>query len=599
MFIGNAATLSFYQITRRVMAHTTGDASSVDAKSSLPCATAEVPSKQRPSVHLTSATLLSSQLSHMHTLISWYLRATNSVANLFDELELRTKLYQWSQLVPGEQEQAQHVATSAVLYLVLAIGAQGCPEDLDGEAEEYFARGKSLTLSYMEEPTIYAIEAHILIVVYLLGAARQRAASMYLGTAVQAAYELGIHRLDLNRLYDGPEFTRRERVWRALRILDLFLAASLGRIPSTHETRNTEASALYSASNDLCTIFHFILTQVYACRKVSASTVEQVRQYHRRWARRYSQGLRNDDIQLGEELVSGQGTPTANVNFFTLMIAYYWTVMLITRPSLINSTSQYRSTVSPKTDISVSPTSYPPTQSAMARACVDSAIQTVDLMSRLLSADGVPKRLPVMVNCIFVAALVLGLAQFGDLDCTYPLRDKLEGARLQLFKFSLNDDVAKGHLTMIEEIRSACEKYRGDRERRKLERQSLAFSKLFGMVNYYLKNREAPLRPTAADGGSQRGGSLPLVQPESGFDGHGSNSMDVVHLAQPSTDVTDSTLGMSITPPKTSEDMTMPLDWRRMLRDEAWNFTVPCLGELGSPAVDEFLDLSALVELET
>ncbi len=43
----------------------------------------------------------------------------------------------------------------------------------------------------------------------------------------------------------------------------------------------------------------------------------------------------------------------------------------------------------------------------LAHACVDSAIRTIHLLEVLLDFEDIPKRLPFVVNSIFVAALIL------------------------------------------------------------------------------------------------------------------------------------------------------------------------------------------------
>ncbi|EXL41477.1 hypothetical protein FOCG_16281 [Fusarium oxysporum f. sp. radicis-lycopersici 26381] len=178
-------------------------------------------------------------------LISWYSYATNSVLQLYDQRELNEMVSRWLQI---EQDGRQQKATSAVLFLVFAIGAQTCPGDQDDEAERYFNYGRFLAMS--GDLGISTIQANILITLYLFH--------------------------DVNVLFDPAEFTRREKLWTVLRILDLFMSASLARPPSTLETRDTAAKENYSTANDICYIFEKILTDVYSKRKVSTHVLQRI-----------------------------------------------------------------------------------------------------------------------------------------------------------------------------------------------------------------------------------------------------------------------------------------------------------------------------------
>ncbi|KAH6886928.1 hypothetical protein B0T10DRAFT_575313 [Thelonectria olida] len=487
VFIGNAANLSFLHDIRHLIRD------SIDR-----CPTAdELPPGDDPLRHVRAETTPRSpsasdwvhdmihkppkrpDLVETKFLVWWYLRATDCVVHLFDRPKLLRELSHWLQI--DQDGQQEDPGISAIFFLVLAIGAQACPENKDTIAEKYFNYGRFLTLSrIMEEPAVSAIQANILIATYLLGASRPDAASMYLGAAVRAAYALGIHRIDINRYFDSSEYILRERLWKTLRVLDLFLSASLGRSPSTHETRDTGAEADYSASADLCTIFEVILTQVYSQPKVSTDALDRISQYHRQWVARYSRGLAIDAIQPGEVTTIGEGKTAPNIGFHHLIEAYYWTTMLITRPSLIEYISRHMSKTRVYTgsNDATSPSSV----QALAYACVHSAVRTADLLCGLVSAEGVPKRLPFVVNCSFVAAMVLGLAHFGDLDRTFPLRDHLVTSRTVLLRFSHHDAVAKSNLAIVDDLQVACDLYLEKRERRKMERQSLLFSGLFGTV---------------------------------------------------------------------------------------------------------------------
>ncbi|KAH7259814.1 hypothetical protein B0J15DRAFT_581810, partial [Fusarium solani] len=466
MFIGDSANLAFLQIIRRLVRESLG-----------PCQFAE-----DPLGHLLIETTPPNQPepADAQYLITWYLRATNCLLNLYDEREL----YQvWSRWIQAIDDGREPKAVSAILFLIFAIGAQACPDDRDDDAERYFNYGRFLTISgIMEEPGLSTVRANILITMYLLAASRRNAAFMYLGTAVRAAYALGIHRRDINALFDLADYTAREKLWKALRILDLFMSASLGRPPSTHETRDTSAKANYSACNDLCAIFEDILTDVYSKRMVSTDILERITEHHRQWTNKFLTGLAVDDIQPTQFIEVDGGRTIPNIGLFHLKEAYYWTIMLLARPFLIENVSRHLSKVAADDPLEAeNGVAESSSDLVVTRACVDSAIRTVDLLRVLQTSEEVPKRLPVVVNSLFMAALVIGLAQLGDMSRLFPLEKSLSCARALLAIFGRHDAVASRNLAIVDNLQTACSLYLEKMESRRMERQSILVGGLFGV----------------------------------------------------------------------------------------------------------------------
>ncbi|CAH0050572.1 unnamed protein product [Clonostachys solani] len=538
MCIGNAANLAFLQVIRRIVHDSLGYSALCDKPpvqtlldQSQHVAAPSSRSKSNWAIDVALQPPGKPDSFEVDYLLWWYLRATNCIVYLFDASQLRLGLLSWLQ--NDEDGPERDTSTSAVFFLVLAVGAQAAPDDREAIAEKYFNYGRFLTMSHlMEEPAISTIQANVLIAVYLLGASRSDAASMYLGAAIRAAYALGVHRLDINKSFDSSEYVLRERLWKVLRILDLFLGASLGRSPSTYETRNTGAEADYSAANDLCAIFEVILTQVYSKPRVSTVVVQRISQYHRQWASRYSTGLANDAIPPGEIQDMGEGKRAPNISFYHLMQAYYWTIMLITRPSLIDTVSRHTSNATVESGLDEVTTSTRLSNQALAHASVDAAIRTVALLRGLISTVAVPKRLPIVVNCLFVAALVLGLAQFGDLDRMFPLHEHLLDARTLLLLFSRHDAVARSNLAAVDELQAACDLYRERRERRKMERQSLLFRGLFGTCDANF-GTQLPLHGGATVDGLRQLVWPPAIGPAPVTDVHQSSGSDQGNFLSP------------------------------------------------------------------
>ncbi|CAF3645633.1 unnamed protein product [Fusarium graminearum] len=492
VFIGDAANLSFLQIIRRLVRDSVGPCAFTENALQNLMIEAKPLSASDWIAEIMGNRPTRPDVEHAHYLLSWHLRSTSCVLNLFEENEIRQSLRSWYETVPDDPEQK---VSAAVFFLILAIGAQTCPENRDTEAEQYFNYGRFLTVSnIMDDISISAIQSNILITMYLLGASRRNAAFMYLGSAVRAAYALGIHRHDINKHFKRSGYLMRERLWKVLRILDLFMSASLGRPPSTHETRDTSCDENYSASNDLCAIFEDILTNIYSQRKMMTSDLERISEHHRQWANKFATGLSTDNINPSKFLDTDDDQETPNIGLCHLKEAYYWTIMLLARPSLTQSTAKHMYKNTQGMNLREANVTKDPDQ-VLALSCVDSAVRTVDLLQVMGGDRQIPKRLPFVVNSLFVSALVLGMAYFSDLDYVFPLDKSLIAVQSLLARFSKHDLVVNKTLQTVNSLQIACNMYVDKRARRKMERQSLLVRNLFGTVH----DRSIPQSPTPHD----------------------------------------------------------------------------------------------------
>ncbi|PGH16789.1 hypothetical protein AJ80_05104 [Polytolypa hystricis UAMH7299] len=438
MFIGDAANLSFLQTIRRVINDSLGSCPFVDDP--LRNFMVEASPVGRPNwIHaIATDRPPKPDLNEAKYLIRWFMVATGCVMEIFDEEDLCTHLSEW---LESPAEEANEISSI------------------------YCSYGRYLTASgLMEDPSIALVQSSALITMYLLGASRRNTAFMYLGLAVRAAYTLGLHQQDVAALFGPEEYATRERLWKAIRVLDLFMSASLGRPPSTCETRDTTAKPNYSASNDLCAIFETILTDFYAKRMISTELLEQTSERHRRWAGRLLEGLVADNIQPE---------------------AYYWTIILLARPFLVERISSHISLTRRRSqsEAEIDRTPSSPSDTILVHACIDSAIRTIDLLQGLLHTDQLPKRLPFIVNSVFVSALVLGLALFGDFDQVFPLEKRLKVAQKLLTIFSTHDALAKRYCTIVEDLQNACEAYFERRTQYKLEAQGRLVGGIFGSLH--------------------------------------------------------------------------------------------------------------------
>ncbi|KAL5358853.1 hypothetical protein BJX96DRAFT_147379 [Aspergillus floccosus] len=473
-FFGNTANLSLLQQVHQLIETSLGSSSISEQhlRHQLvePCGQRTSVSKLAGECCLPDKPTLSDSLH----LVQWCLRATNSVLGVFSETDLLLDMFQWLQN-PSKTPSV----SDPVYYLILAIGAQSCPEDRDELAETYFEYGHNLTTTFfIDNPSTIAVQCYILATLYLLGASRRNAAFMVLGNAVRASYALGIHEQKTDSS-DPDESRNRERLWAAVRKADVFTSVSLGRPLATRECRDTTADENYSPSNDMCSIFEMILAEVYTKSQVAADVVQQVTYRHRQWASRLNSRPPED--------FDTYGTCEPNITLINLKESYYWNVMLLARPFLLQAVfsqvargrlSEMRGDIN---TVIAPPSSSP--ECVLAYACVDSAVRNLDMLEGLLSTPYLPKRLPFTINSVFGSVMTLSIAQFADFDLVFPLGKSLDIAQRLLSKFRAHDVVANNYLFIADYLHDICDEYVERRVRREMERQNTLVRSLIGLIH--------------------------------------------------------------------------------------------------------------------
>jgi hypothetical protein len=490
MYVGDSANLSFLQNIRRLVKSSIGDCSLTTDPlrhalvENMP--TTNSTSYGAPSGH----TELKPGLSEAKELVQQYLAATSGVLDLFDPVDIVEHLVAWANDASKETD-----FTSSIYYLVLAIGAQVRPGD-GGEnlAEAYFTRGRHLVASnFMDDPSVFTIQSYALITMYMI-VCRRNGAFMNLGIAVRAAYALGLHRSDISSLFEARERRTRERVWKSLRILDIFLSASLGRPPATSEVDGghvswTKPSRDYedihidglslSAMLRICFIFERILNEVYCRREVTAHLVESISQQYREWTLEFPGSLKVDGLEQGD------GSPFAKlhqkIGIAHLKSSYYWSIILLTRPFLVFKVSSHLKQKR-KERVIEEPALHSPTQT-FADACVDSAVRSMEIVHELCQIPNIPKRLPTLVNSVFISTLVFGIACFGDFDKSFPVINGLNQAKTLLEGFARYDPLARRYRQITEYLHQAANEYirRRDQEQMQQRRQDVSY--IFGNIS--------------------------------------------------------------------------------------------------------------------
>ncbi|KAK4869372.1 hypothetical protein LT330_006372 [Penicillium expansum] len=480
MYIGDSASLSFLQSLRRVVTSSIGrcEFTEDNSRHSMLEAFQSNPSTQ------PGALVAPPSNEEAQRLAGQFVLATSPLLDLFDLEEFHPRLANWVANPSGDED-----TVSSIFYLVLAIGAQ--VSDIDQTvAEQYFGSGRQLAFSaFQETPSISTIQSYILVSMYMLGACRRNGAFMNLGIALRAAYAVGIHRKDANALFCGRERRARERVWKSLRMMDLFLSASLGRPPATsdydYDTREdalvsgesqhhlTAEQQLSAAVISLCRIFERILTDVYMKQVISINVAETICNQHRAWVRILPTILRMQTERLEKKSMENS---LAAAHVFG---SYYWSIILLTRPFLIYRVAQY---VKGKSDSSSDTRNGSSRISLFADACVYSALRGLDMVDDLSHYTSLPRRLPFLINSVFNSVIVLGAAFFADYDNLLPLEEGMNKAERFLGLFVPHDPHACRFFQIIKYLRAAVTEYVCRRNRQWMNRRSKQVDQLFGQV---------------------------------------------------------------------------------------------------------------------
>ncbi|RHZ52000.1 putative C6 transcription factor [Aspergillus thermomutatus] len=482
MYIGDSASLSFLQSVRRIVSLSIGRCEFTEDTSRH----SMLEAFQSSSATQTGPLSAPPSNDEAQRLARQYVLATSPLLDLFDLEEFYPRLANWVGNPTGDED-----TVSSIFYLVLAIGVQVSEINQD-LAEQYFVSGRQLAFSaFTETPSLYTIQSYVLISMYMLGACRRNGAFMNLGIALRAAYAVGIHRRDANALFCTRERRARERVWKSLRMMDLFLSASLGRPPATsdfdydirdqatiagEQQRPQPEAQLSLCVVALCRIFDRILTEVYMRQVVSINVAETISNQHRAWVRNLPIFLSVQTERLSSKNLESM---LAAAHVFG---AYYWSIILLTRPFFIFRVSQY---VRSKCDSATSSNDARASASRIALfsdACVYSALRCLNIVDGLSRFEALPRRLPFLINSVFNSAVVLGAAFFADYDNLLPLEEGMDKSEKFLGLFVPHDPHACRFYQIIKYLRGAVAEYVRRRNRQWMERRSKQVDQLFGQV---------------------------------------------------------------------------------------------------------------------
>ncbi|KAF3390128.1 hypothetical protein DPV78_011626, partial [Talaromyces pinophilus] len=449
-FVGDSSHISFLQHTRRLVRLSIGNCAFVDDP--LQYQICEDSVNQPPHWLHAATSPEKPNLVDAIELVYQFFWATSCNLDLFDEDTLVREVTDWI-----ESGKPNNPYSSASLFPVLAIGLQASRERNDETAQSYFNHGRYLTMYHFRDGlSVRSTQLDVLTAWYLLFTSQRNAAYMHLGTAIRAGYALGLHRNDISMPFNTDDRVNRQRLWKSIRVLDGFLSLALGRPSSIAvHTNDDQLNGHYSATLELCNIFENILNQVYGQQMISVT------------------GHASDTLRRN-------GILQPNIGFYHLKEAFYWSVSILTLPFLLDFVSKKLSEDPTQSHCVLHSEIEHSLYNLLVHTCVDTTFNTLEMLQKLLTFTGLPKRMPFVVNSVFLAALTISLAIFGNLNYSSPLERHLHTAKSLLSHFAVYDPAAQRQLAVVEDLNSACETHIDRRCRRGMESRAEQLRTFFG-----------------------------------------------------------------------------------------------------------------------
>lgn len=190
--------------------------------------------------------------------------------------------------------------------------------------------------------------------------------------------------------------------------------------------------------------------------------------------------LEADDIS--PEGLPGELDVSRALRSAVVVMAYHYSIILLTRPFFIFRINAYmKSEAWPRKSIAR------PDISTYSDACVNSAVSGIELACSVLSYDKMPRRLPLVVNSVFISALVIGLAYFAEYHSRgWALDQNLVSAIHILQHFAFKSPQSARYQQIIEYLREATLQYKEKRQKVAMKSHNRQVSKIFGNVSAHL-----------------------------------------------------------------------------------------------------------------
>ncbi|KAK3940875.1 filamentous growth regulator 27 [Diplogelasinospora grovesii] len=482
IFIGDCAPLSFFQTVRRLVT------SCVDAHAFAPQTSGysalENVSSNPSTFNGSGSKPPAIESGIIESAVSEYLRVTSGFIDLFDDnVPLAHDISVWTAGAgQGRPPHSPEDATLAVNYLILAIGCHRSDEET---AHAYFDYARDYAFTNLSGNLgVGTVQAFILVTLYMLGACQINGAFLFFGLAVRAAHSIGLHRTEVNARFGTQAHRQRDRLWRSLRVVDLFLSTSMGRPPATSDDDCTvsyrateedgqESFDLLNASVQVFLIIERIVLEVYSRRKISPQLTEGISRELRDWSTRWLSRLKEavGATPCNERVGTVHGA-------CQVLSSYYYAVILVSRPFLMYElhrrlSDEPSSTASSRSGIVTGHTK-------LADACIDAASLMVDGVQDLISRGLMTRRAPGIVPWLFASSLVLGLGLLGGFGRIIEKYGRSSIAALEFFAEA--DAHAKQYSLIAKALLASALEYVEKRELQERLQRTERSSLLFGLV---------------------------------------------------------------------------------------------------------------------
>ncbi|KAH6647130.1 fungal-specific transcription factor domain-containing protein [Truncatella angustata] len=471
VFIGDCAPLSFFQTVRQLVlsridpnafAHHTGRVSmlqNVHPSQAVPT------SNQEPYVDIHA----------VPSIVNKYLVVTSGLVDLFNTRHLADDISAW---VPNRG----HDVYAAVNYLVLAVGLQSVDDSL---ASSYFEHAKVLALATLgSELSVGTVQAFTLITLYMLRACQITGAFLFFGIAVRAVYSIGAHRTEVNSRFGLDIHKHRDRLWKTVRIVDLFLSISMGRPPATadvdctvpyreNDSNGHEIFDLLNSSVQVLLIIESIVIEVFSRKKISLQLTEGISRQLRGWSNRWLAELKRI-----AGAPPGQEDEVRIVGACHVLCSYYYAVMLVSRPFLMYEMVKRL----PESPLRFETTrdSGSTGRSKLANASIDAGSLMIESISDLIHMGVLDGCMPLIVSWLFAASLVVGVGLLGDFGRI--LEKDVQMSISALEHFAKYDAHALQYSLIIRSLHASATEYLGRKERYERLQISESSSQLFGLT---------------------------------------------------------------------------------------------------------------------
>ncbi|KAI0532472.1 fungal-specific transcription factor domain-containing protein [Xylaria digitata] len=471
VFIGDCAPLSLFQtvrqiVTSRVDPHAFSPETSrvsmlenVNSESLAPLDPAGEPVIDQPSVQ---------------RLVNTFLTVTSGLVDLFDNDTLIPEIQSWATQAPHSAD-----VTSAVHYLVLAIGSQCEDEQI---ATAYFLRGKHLALSALVgNLSVGTVQSFLLTTIYMLRSCQINAAFLFFGIAARAAYAIGLHRTEINSRF-GPEVhIRRDRLWKSIRVLDLYLSISMGRPPAASDADCTvpyhgvcadggERYDLLNASVQILSLVEGIVQEVYSRRKISLQLTEGISRQLREWSSKWLPAL----LHASSDKEEPESTGACQV-----LSSYYYAVMLVSRPFLMYELCRRlpdSAAAHPRAGTETSGSG----RSKLANACIDAATLMIGVISDFVSRSPADRRMPLLVSWLFASSLVVSVGHLSNFGRALEKPAKASISALEYF--ATQDAHAQQYARIAQSLQRCAQSHLARQDAEERRRITESSTQLFGLI---------------------------------------------------------------------------------------------------------------------